>query len=129
MTGNHIRRTHACIVVQMDLNITSHDATESPHEVIYLSWVGTTDGIRDTYTIDTDLVDGLVDREEVDKVGAEGVLGREANFNVLGLDKVDDLDGSLSDVGHVLDVRKLAEEGGSADDDVDTVDTYDRKYY
>ncbi len=42
----------------------------------------------------------------------------------LALDKVDDLDGSLGDVGHILAMRELAEEGRSADDDIDTVDTW-----
>ena len=41
----------------------------------------------------------------------------------LALDELNDLNSGLGDVGHVLSVRELAEEGRRADDDVDTVDT------
>ena len=45
-------------------------------------------------------------------------------MRTLALDKVDNLDSGLGNVGHVLSVRKLPKEGRSANDDVDTVDTY-----
>ena len=41
----------------------------------------------------------------------------------LALDEVDDLNGGLGDVGHVLAVRELAEERRRSNDDIDTVDT------
>lgn len=60
--------------MQVDLNIALDDAAERADEVINLAGVGAADGVGDTDTIDTDLVDGLVDREEVDQVGAERVF-------------------------------------------------------
>ena len=45
------------------------------HEIIHLSWIGTAHGVCDAYTINTDLVDSLVYREQVYEVRPEGVLG------------------------------------------------------
>ena len=111
--------------MQVDLDIAAHNATECADEIVNLTRVGATDGISDTNAVNADLVDGLVDREQVDEVGAEGVLGGEADFDTLGLDELNDLDGCLGDVGHVLAVREFAEERGCPDNDVDTVNTYD----
>ena len=60
--------------MQVDLDIAADDAAERADEVVHLSWVRAPNGVRNTDTVDADLVDGLVDREEVDEVGAEGVL-------------------------------------------------------
>lgn len=79
--------------------------------------------------MDTDLVDGRIDGQKVDEVcdkivnkssifidnrkvrltGAEGIFTGKSDFNALGLDKVDDFNGSVGDVGHVLAVRVFAE--------------------
>lgn len=66
--------THASVVVQMDLNVALDDATKRTDEVVDLARVGTADSVSDTDTVDTDLVDGLVDGEEVDEIGTERVL-------------------------------------------------------
>ena len=42
----------------------------------------------------------------------------------LALDEVDNLDGGLRDVGHILAMRELTEERRGTDDDIDTVNTY-----
>jgi hypothetical protein len=62
------------------------------------------------YTVDTNLVDSLVDAEEIDKIGSEGILTRKPNLNTLGLDKLNNLNGGLVDVSHVLAMRVLPEE-------------------
>lgn len=107
----------------MDFNITSDNASECADKIVYLAGVGAANGVGDTNAVNADLVDSLVDGEEVDKVGAEGVFGGEADFDTLGLDELDNLDGGLGDVGHVLSVRELTKERRGADNDVDTVDT------
>ena len=47
--------------MQMDLNITAHNPAECTDEIINLARVGTANCIGDTDTVDTNLVDGLVD--------------------------------------------------------------------
>ena len=112
---------HSRVIVQVYLNVAAHDSAEGPHELIDLTGVRATDGVGDPDAVDANLVDGLVYREEVDEVGAERVFRREADLDALGLDKVDDFDRGLGDVGHVLAVRELAEEGRGTDDDVHAV--------
>lgn len=112
----------AGIIVQMNLNITMDDTTKDTDELVDLSGGGAANGIGDTDTVDTDLVDGRVDGKEVDEIGPEGVLGGESDFDTLGLDVLDDLDGGILDVGHVLAVGVLAEIRRGSDDDV-TVDS------
>lgn len=90
--------------MEVALDVARDDTTEGTDEIVNLTRVGASDSVGDSNTVDTDLVDGAVDGEEVDEVGAEGILGREANLDSLGLDKLDDLDGRLDDVGDVLAV-------------------------
>jgi hypothetical protein len=111
------------IVVEVALDVTADNTSEGPDEVVDLSRVRTTDGIGDTDSIQTDLVDGSVDGQEVDELGSERVLGREPDLDALGLDKLDNLDGLLGDPSHVLAVRVFTEERRGTDDDVDTIDT------
>lgn len=98
--------------------------------------------VGNTNTLDTGSIDGLVERKEIDEVGAERVLGRESDLDTLAvklrvslgsaqsggygnlpLEVLNDLDGSLLDVGHALAVGEFAEEAGGTDDEIDTVDT------
>ena len=111
------------IVVEVALDVTADDTSEGPDEVVNLSRVGASDGIGDTDSVQTDLVDGSVDGQEVDELGSERILGREPDLDPLGLDKLDDLDGLLGDPGHVLAVRVFTEERRGTDDDIDTVNT------
>lgn len=46
-----------------------------------------------------------------------------ANLKSLGLDILDNLNSGLLNVGHILAVAVLTEEAGSADDDIEAVDT------
>ena len=117
-----VRDRAARVVVQVDLDVAGYNAAEGAHEVVDLARGGTADCIGDADSVDADFVDGLVEGEEVDEVGAERVFGGEADFNVLGLDVLDDFDGGVLDVGHVFAMRVFAEEGGGADDNVDAVD-------
>jgi len=73
--------------------------------------------------VHTDLVDGAVDGEEIDKVAAERVLGGETDLLALRLDVLDDLDSSVLDVCDVLAVAVLHQVAAGANDDVDTVNT------
>lgn len=43
--------------------------------VVDLAGRSATDGVSDTDTVDTNLVDSAVQGEEVDEIGSEGVLG------------------------------------------------------
>jgi len=113
----------ASIVVEVGLDIARNDATESTDEIIDLARRSATDGIGNTDTVDADLVNSAVERKEIDEVGAEGILRGEANLKSLGLDILDNLNSGLLNVGHILAVAVLTEEAGSADDDIEAVDT------
>ena len=52
----------------MALNIARNNTTECPDEVVYLSWRSATNCVCDTDAVDTNLVDGLVEGEEIYKV-------------------------------------------------------------
>jgi len=56
------------VVVEMALNIARNNTTECPDEVVYLSWRSATNCVCDTDAVDTNLVDGLVEGEEIYKV-------------------------------------------------------------
>ncbi len=66
--------TTPSVVVEMTLNITADNTSQGPDEVINLPRVSTPNGVSDTDTVETDLVYGSVDGEEVDKLGSEGVF-------------------------------------------------------
>lgn len=119
-----IRNSHTRIIVEMYFNVTTNDTAKRAYKLVHLTWVRTADGIRNTDTVNANLVDGLVDAEEIDEVGAEGILCREADFDTLGLDEVDNLDRGLGDVSHILAMRKFTQEGRCANDNVDAIDTY-----
>jgi hypothetical protein len=112
---------HSGVVVQVNLNVTADDATKGAHEVVDLARVRATDGVGDADAIDAYFVHGLINGEEVDEIGPEGVFGREADLDALGFDKVDDLDRGFGDISHILAVREFAEEGRGANDDVHAV--------
>lgn len=71
------------IVVEMRLNVTADHTAESSDQIINLSWRGTTDCVCDTDAVDTNLVDGGVNLEKIDEVGAERVFGGESDFDVV----------------------------------------------
>jgi len=112
---------HSGVVVQVYFNIACDDAAEGANELINLARIRATDGVGDADAVDANLVHRLVDRKEVDEIRAERIFRRESDLDALGLDKVDDLDRALGDIGHVLPMRKFAEEGRCADDNVHTI--------
>lgn len=115
---------HAGVIVEVRFNVATNDATEGTDEVVNLSGVCASNGVSNAYTVHADLVDGLVYGKQVHEVGTEGIFRGEADFHALGLDKGNDLDGSLSNVCHVLAVREFAQERRCANHDIDTIDAY-----
>lgn len=63
------------VVVEVRFDVTAYDASEGSDEIVDLPWGCAAYGVGDTDAVDTDFVDGGVDGEEIDKVGAEGVFG------------------------------------------------------
>jgi hypothetical protein len=110
--------------MKVKLNVTAHDIAKGPDEVIDLPGIRATNRVSDTDAVHTDLVDNLVDSENVDEIGTEGVFCGETNLETFGLDEVDDFKSRLGDVRHVLTVRVFAEEGRSAHEDVNAVDSW-----
>lgn len=108
----------ASVVVEVSLDVATHDTSQHTDELVDLAGRGTADGIGDTNTVDTNLVDGGVDGQEIDEVRAERVFARESDLDALGLDVFDDFDGGVLDVGHVLSVRVLTEVRGGSNDDI-----------
>lgn len=106
------------VVVEVSLDVTANNTTQDTDELVDLAGRGATDGVGDTNTVHANLVDGGVDRQKVNQVGTEGVLTGETDLNALGLDKLNDLDGGVLDVGHVLTVRVLTEVGRGTNDNI-----------
>ena len=77
--------TTSSVVVEMSLDITADDPSQCPDQVVHLSRVRTSHRIRNADSVDADLVDGLVDREQIDEIGPEGVLRREADLDAFAL--------------------------------------------
>lgn len=82
--------TASSVVVEVGLDVAADDPSEGSDELVDLSGVGASDGVGDSNSVDSDLVDSSVQVEEVDQVRSERVLGRESDLDTLGLDKVDD---------------------------------------
>ncbi len=121
-TTNGGKLTHSSVIVKMYLDVAVNHTSQCPDEVIHLSRVCASNGVSDADTIDANLIDGLIYRKEVNKVRAEGVFRREADFNAwnqvqnqnqttalkgvtrptLRLDILDNFDGGLGDICHIL---------------------------
>jgi hypothetical protein len=65
------------------IRLVADYASQGPHQVVNGTRRSTSDSIGDANSIDTGLIDCFVKAEQVDKVGPEGVLGREADFETL----------------------------------------------
>jgi hypothetical protein len=78
----------------MRLNIARDNTPQRPDQVVHLTRVGASDSVGNTDTVDTDLVDGAVDGEQVDEFGPERVFRGESDLDALGLDEFDNLDGA-----------------------------------
>jgi len=68
-------------------------------------------------------IDGLVEREQINEIGTEGVFGGETDFESLGFDKLDDFDSRLRDVCHVLSVGMFSEKARRPDNHIKAVNT------
>ncbi|EEQ40972.1 homocitrate synthase, mitochondrial precursor [Clavispora lusitaniae ATCC 42720] len=111
----------ASVVVEVALNVTRHDRLQSLDQVVHSSWVGTSNSVGNTNSVDTNLVDSLVNVQQINNVRTERVFGRETNLNALGLDKLNHLNGRLSNVVHVLAVRISSQESRCANNNINTV--------
>lgn len=78
--------------MEVSLDITAHNPSQRPDQIIHLSGVRTSYSVRHTHSVHADLVDCPVDGEEVDELGSERVFGGEPDFNALGLDEFDYFD-------------------------------------
>jgi hypothetical protein len=111
----------ARIVVEVCLDVARNNTAESSHQVVDLAGRRATNCVSDTDTVDTNLVDGAVDGQQVNEIRPERVLGTESNLLALALDKLNDLKRRVLDVSHVLAVAVLAEVARGSDDDIETV--------
>ena len=111
------------VVVEVGFDVARHNTAQRPNKIVHLTRGSATYGICDTDAVDANLVNGAIDGEKVDKVTSEGVFGRESNLQAFALDKLDDLDRGILDVGNVFAVRVLLKVGGSANDNIDTIHT------
>ena len=110
-------------ILTMALDVAADDTTESADKVVDLARRSAADSVSDTNTVNTLLVNSLVKAEKVDKITSERVLRRESDLLALALDVSDNLNGRLLDVSHVLSVRVLSQVLGSANNDIDTVNS------
>lgn len=99
----------AGVIMEMSLDVTGNNTTEGADEIVDLSRRCAANSIGDTNTVYADLVHGGVEGEEVNEVGAERIFAGEADLDIVRLDEVDNLNGSVCDVGHVLAMRMLHE--------------------
>lgn len=88
----------------MRLDITPDNSPQCPDQLVHLTRVGTPNGVGNTDTVHTDLVDCAVDGEEVDQFGTERVFRGETDFDALGLDELDDLDSA--EVSYMLGLNQ-----------------------
>jgi hypothetical protein len=107
--------------MQVYFDIAADDTAKGANEFVNLARVCTTNSVGNADAVNPNFIYRLVDGKEIDEVGAEGILRREADLNAFWLDKVDDLDRGLGDIGHVLAMRKFTEEGWRANDDIDAI--------
>lgn len=56
------------VVVEMGLNVAAHNSTEGPDQIVDLSGRSTANSVGNTNTVDTNLVNGGVDGEQVNQV-------------------------------------------------------------
>jgi hypothetical protein len=56
-------------------NVAVDDTSKCAHQVIDLSGGGTANRVGDTDSVHADCIHGSVEREKIDQVGAERVLG------------------------------------------------------
>jgi hypothetical protein len=80
------------------LDIAANNSAECSNQVVNLTGRGTSHRVSYTHTVNANLVDGAVDRQKVDQVRAERVLGAEPDLLALALDELNDLQCSVLDI-------------------------------
>lgn len=78
--------------MEVSFNVTADNASQCPHEFVDLSSIGATNSVGNTNSVDTNLVHGSVNGEQIDEFGSERVFRGESNLNTLGLDELNNLD-------------------------------------
>lgn len=73
-SGVGVGNSTSGVVVEMRLDVTADDSSQRPDEVVDLSWVGASNSVGDTDSVDANLVDGSVNRQKVDQLGSERVF-------------------------------------------------------
>lgn len=118
----------AGIVVEVSLDVTADNTAQDTDELVDLAGRGTANGVGNTNTVNADLVDGGVDGQKVDQVGTEGVLTGETDLNALGLDELDNFNGGVLDIGHILAVGVLTEVRGGTNDNIARYSQFEFKF-
>ncbi len=111
------------VVVAVKLDVAIHFLPQAPHQVMDLAGAGHADGVRHAHTVHTCRVHGPVGADQVAALAAEGVLGAEADLDIVRADVLDNLDRRFDHLVHALAVRVLPQMAGGPDDDIDAVDT------
>lgn len=106
------------VVVEVCFDVASNDTPQDTDQFVDLAGRGTANSVGNTDTVDTNLVDSGVDGQEINQVRTERVLTGEANLNALGLDVIDDLNGSVLNESHIFAVGVLSEVGRSSNNNV-----------
>ncbi len=57
--------------MKVDFDVTANNTAQCPDQFVNLAGVCAAHGVRNADSVDTDLVDSLVDREQVDEIRAE----------------------------------------------------------
>jgi hypothetical protein len=108
----------ASVVVEVSLDVTANNTAQDTDELVDLTGGSTANGVGNTDTVHTNLVHSGVDGQKVNQVGTERVLAGETDLNALRLDELNNFNGGVLDVGHVLAVRVLTEVRRSTDNNI-----------
>jgi len=79
--------------------------------------------IRNSNPIHTHFIDSTINREEINQVGSERILRRKSHFNPFAFDKLNHFNRSFVNVIHIFPVGMFSQEGRSANDNIDAVNT------
>ena len=60
--------------MKVAFNVAGYNTSECSDKIVHLSWISAANRIGNPDSVDTNLIDCLVDGEKVDKVGTEGVF-------------------------------------------------------
>ena len=72
---------HSGVVMQVYFDIAADDTAKGANEFVNLARVCTTNSVGNADAVNPNFIYRLVDGKEIDEVGAEGILRREADLN------------------------------------------------